>query len=79
METPNAAEEAKLIDVYKQELAKLGQNTERIMRRHPWAALALPRSRAWSSACSSAAARSVPPWARYAVSPRPRRSPCSAC
>ena len=39
MEPPNPAEEAKLMDLYKQELAKLGENTERVMRRHPYAAL----------------------------------------
>jgi ElaB/YqjD/DUF883 family membrane-anchored ribosome-binding protein len=41
MQTPNAAEEAKLIDAYKEQLVKLGGNAERVMRRHPWAALCI--------------------------------------
>ena len=41
MQTPNAGEQAKLIDAYKQQLVELGGNVERVMRRHPWAALGL--------------------------------------
>ena len=39
MQTPDAAEETKLIDAYKRELAKLGELVDKVVREHPWKVL----------------------------------------
>ncbi|TMH33838.1 MAG: DUF883 family protein [Betaproteobacteria bacterium] len=39
MQTPDATEEAKRIDAYKEQLAELGDTADKLVHAHPWKAL----------------------------------------